>query len=135
MRVLLAPGHWKRLAAELVRPAQKRRACQTLWAQGTIVFGMQSWYAQTSTKMRIRFNACPVRLAVLDVWMPIKSGLEVQALLQVVSPNTKVIVMTGRQIPAIRAAALEGGAFAFLTKPFDDETFLALVRQALGSTV
>lgn len=36
---------------------------------------------------------------------------------------------------AIRAAALEGGAFAFLTKPFDDETFLALVRQALGSTV
>jgi len=77
----------------------------------------------------------PVRLAVLDVWMPIKSGLEVQALLQVVSPKTKVIVMTGRLIPAIRAAALEGGAFAFLTKPFDDEAFLALVRQALGSTV
>jgi two-component system response regulator FixJ len=77
----------------------------------------------------------PVRLAVLDVWMPNKSGLEVQAQLQVVSPNTKVVVMTGRQIPAMRAAALEGGAFAFLTKPFDDETFLALVRQALGSTV
>jgi FixJ family two-component response regulator len=77
----------------------------------------------------------PVRLAVLDVWMPNKSGLEVQAQLQVVSPNTKVIVMTGRQIPAMRATALEGGAFAFLTKPFDDETFLALVRQALGSTV
>jgi len=74
----------------------------------------------------------PVRLAVLDVWMPIKSGLEVQALLQVVSPNTKVIVMTGRQIPAIRAAALEGGAFAFLMKPFEDEVFLSLVHQALG---
>ena len=77
----------------------------------------------------------PVRLAVLDVWMPNKSGLEVQAQLQVVSPDTKVIVMTGRLIPAIRAAALEGGAFAFLTKPFDDETFLALVRQAINSTV
>jgi len=77
----------------------------------------------------------PVRLAVLDVWMANKSGLEVQAQLQVVSPNTKVIVMTGRQIPAIRAAALEGGAFAFLTKPFDDETFLTLVRRALGSRV
>ena len=75
----------------------------------------------------------PVRLAVLDVWMPIKSGLEVQALLQVVSPNTKVIVMTGRQIPAIRAAALEGGAFAFLMKPFEDEVFLFLVHQALRS--
>jgi DNA-binding NtrC family response regulator len=56
----------------------------------------------------------------------------VQALLQVISPNAKVIVMTGRQIPAIRAAALQGGAFAFLMKPFDDEAFLSLVHQALG---
>jgi FixJ family two-component response regulator len=75
----------------------------------------------------------PVRVALLDVWMPKKSGLEVQAQLQVVSPNTKVIVMTGRQIPAMRAAALEGGAVAFITKPFDDEAFLSLVHQALRS--
>jgi FixJ family two-component response regulator len=74
-----------------------------------------------------------VRLALLDVWMPNKSGLEVQARLQVMSPSTKVIVMTGRQIPAIRAAALEGGAFAFVMKPFDDETSLSLVRRALGA--
>jgi DNA-binding response OmpR family regulator len=40
--------------------------------------------------------------------------------------------MTGRETPTIRAAALEGGAFAFLVKPFDDEEFLALVHQALG---
>jgi FixJ family two-component response regulator len=74
-----------------------------------------------------------VSLAVLDVWMPEASGLEVQARLREVSPNTKVIVMTARETPAIRAAALEGGAFAFLVKPFDDEAFLTLVRQALGS--
>jgi CheY-like chemotaxis protein len=40
------------------------------------------------------------------------------------SPDTKVIIMTGRETPAIRAAALAGGAFAFLVKPFDDEAFL-----------
>ena len=74
-----------------------------------------------------------VPLAVLDVWMPEKSGLEVQARLHEVSPDTKVIVMTGRETPAIRAAAFEGGAIAFLVKPFDDETFLSLVRQALCS--
>jgi FixJ family two-component response regulator len=74
----------------------------------------------------------PVPLAVLDVWMPKTSGLEVQKQLQVVSPNTKVIVVTAREIPAIRAAALEGGAFAFLMKPFEDEVFLSLVHQALG---
>jgi FixJ family two-component response regulator len=76
----------------------------------------------------------PVPLAVLDVWMPETSGLQVQARLNELSPDTKVIVMTGRETPAIRAAALAGGAFAFLVKPFDDEAFLSLVRQALGST-
>jgi DNA-binding NtrC family response regulator len=73
-----------------------------------------------------------VSLVVLDVWMAETSGLEVQARLRVVWPDTKVIVMTAKETPAIRAAALEGGAFAFLAKPFDGEEFLALVHQALG---
>ena len=77
-----------------------------------------------------RSHAVP--LAILDVWMPKTSGLEVQVQLRVVSPKTKVIVMTAREIPAIRAAALDGGAFAFLSKPFDDEAFLSLVHQALA---
>ena len=72
-----------------------------------------------------------VPLVVLDVWMPKISGLEVQKQLQVVSPNTKVIVVTAREVLAIRVAAMEG-AFAFLMKPFDDEAFLSLVHQALG---
>ena len=74
-----------------------------------------------------------VRLAVLDVWMPEVGGLQVQVRLRELSPNTKVIVMTGRDTAAIRAAALEGGAFAFLAKPFDDKEFLSLVGQALRS--
>jgi len=78
-----------------------------------------------------RSHAVP--LALLDVWMPKTSGLQVQARLREVSPDTKVIVMTGRETPAIRTAALEGGAFAFLMKPFDDEAFLSLVGQALRS--
>jgi DNA-binding NtrC family response regulator len=41
--------------------------------------------------------------------------------------------MTGGETPAIRTAALEGGAFAFLAKPFDDEAFLTLVGRALRS--
>jgi FixJ family two-component response regulator len=78
-----------------------------------------------------RSHAVP--LALLDVWMLKTNGLEVQARLRTVSPDTKVIVMTGRETPAMRAAALEGGAFAFLAKPFDDEVFLSLVARALGS--
>ena len=73
----------------------------------------------------------PVALAVLDVWLPEASGLAVQQRLRDVSPGTRVIVMTGREEPGIRAAALAGGGLAFLVKPFDDEAFIALIRRAL----
>lgn len=72
-----------------------------------------------------------VTLAVLDVWLSQASGLAVQQRLREVSPATRVIVMTGREEPGIRAAALAAGAFAFLVKPFDDEAFIALIRHAL----
>jgi FixJ family two-component response regulator len=65
--------------------------------------------------------------------MPAVGGLQVQERLREVSPDTKVIVRTGRETPAIRTATLEGGAFAFLAKPFDDEVFLTLVAGALRS--
>jgi FixJ family two-component response regulator len=75
----------------------------------------------------------PVPLALLDVWMSNMNGLEVQSRLREVSPDTKVIAMTGRETATIRAAALEGGAFAFFLKPFADEAFLSLIRQGLRS--
>jgi len=74
----------------------------------------------------------PVSLAILDVWMPKMNGLEVQARLRKVSPETKVIVITANGVPEMCAAALKVGVIAFLEKPFDDELFLLLVRQALS---
>jgi FixJ family two-component response regulator len=74
----------------------------------------------------------PVKLAVLDVWLPQMTGIDVQERLRVISPETLVIVITGREEPAIRATAMEAGAFGFLGKPFEDEAFLTLVRDALG---
>jgi FixJ family two-component response regulator len=73
----------------------------------------------------------PVKLAVLDVWMPEMNGVEVQERLRELSPDTRVIIITAREEPAIRTAAMEAGAFGFLGKPFDDEAFLALVRSVL----
>ena len=73
-----------------------------------------------------------VKLAVLDVWLPQLTGIDVQERLREVSPETIVIIITGREEPAIRAAAMEAGAFGFLGKPFEDEVFLTLVRDALG---
>jgi FixJ family two-component response regulator len=72
-----------------------------------------------------------VKLAVLDYAMPALNGLQLQDRLHVQSSDTKVIIITGRDEPAIRATASKGGAFAFLIKPFDDETFLDAVNSAL----
>ena len=70
------------------------------------------------------------RVAVLDVWMPDMNGLEVQARLRQESPGTRIIFMTGREDPSVRQTALGAGAFAFLTKPFDDENLVRLVQEA-----
>jgi two-component system response regulator FixJ len=72
-----------------------------------------------------------VQLAVLDVWMPKMNGIEVQERLHELSPDTRVIIITAREEAAIRTAAMQGGAFAFICKPFDDEAFLTAVREAL----
>jgi FixJ family two-component response regulator len=73
-------------------------------------------------------------LAVIDIWMPLMNGLEVQSRLHELSPSTRVIICTGKDNPLIRSTALRGGATAFFTKPFDDEEFLTTVRLALSGT-
>jgi FixJ family two-component response regulator len=75
----------------------------------------------------------PSRVAILDVWMPDMNGLEVQAVLRKDSPETRIIFISGRDDPSVRQTALEAGAFGFLSKPFDDEVLLQLVRKAVTS--
>jgi FixJ family two-component response regulator len=76
-------------------------------------------------------SAC--RVVILDVWMPDMNGLEVQAALRKDSPATRIIFMSGRDDPSVRQTALEAGAFGFLSKPFDDEALLQLVRKAVAA--
>src|SRR5467141_1830492 len=78
---------------------------------------------------RLEHARCHV--AVLDVWMPVMNGLEVQASLRRDSPETRIIFMTGRDDPLVRLTALDAGAFAFLTKPFEDEDMVKVVHEAL----
>ena len=72
-------------------------------------------------------------VAVIDVWMPLMNGLEVQSRLKELSPSTRVIIFTGKDDPLVRSTALNAGASAFLTKPFDDEELLTVIRLALAS--
>ncbi len=77
-------------------------------------------------------QAHAVPLVVLDIWMEEMSGLEVQAQLSALSPQTRVIIITGREDQTAKLAALQSGVIAFFTKPFDDDQFLNAVRGALA---
>ena len=72
-------------------------------------------------------------VAIIDVWMPLMNGLEVQSRLRELSPSTRVIMFTGKDDPLVRSTSLKAGASAFFTKPFDDEEFLTAVRFALSA--
>src|SRR5947207_15611899 len=79
-------------------------------------------------------SATHVPVVVTDVWMDEVTGLEVLARLCAISPKTKVIVITAREDLAARATAMAIGPVAFFMKPFDDEKFIAAVRDALNQS-
>jgi FixJ family two-component response regulator len=60
------------------------------------------------------------------------NGLEVLAHLCSLSPQTRIIIITGRDDFAVRSIAKQIGAAAFLLKPFEDAEFLEKVQYALA---
>jgi two-component system response regulator FixJ len=76
--------------------------------------------------------AHPVPVVVTDIWMERITGLEILARMCALSPRPRVIVITARDDLAARATAMQIGPVAFFIKPFNDEEFLAAVRDALA---
>jgi PleD family two-component response regulator len=75
-----------------------------------------------------RTDSCGV--AVLDVLMPVMSGLEVQSRLRDVSPSTRVVILTSLDDPAASSRALDAGALAVFLKPVNDDDFLKQIQAA-----
>ena len=72
-------------------------------------------------------------VAVIDILMPVMSGLEVQTRLRRVSPSTRVIVLTAKDDPSVRRTAINAGASAFFIKGVESSEFLAGVKAAADS--
>src|SRR6266487_2406563 len=75
-----------------------------------------------------------VDLVVLDIWMKQMTGLEVLKRLCSLSPQTRIIIITGREDHAVKSIASQVGAVGFFLKPFDDDKFLAAVHHAVGTS-
>jgi DNA-binding response OmpR family regulator len=67
-------------------------------------------------------------LLVVDVKMPERDGLQLVARVKESPVPVPVIVMSGYPTSETVLASLEGGAFAFIPKPFTPDEFLASVR-------
>ena len=74
-----------------------------------------------------------VPLAVLDIHMPEMSGLEVRSHLRKRWPQSRVILITGREDFNGSASKIKASVEAFFTKPFDDTEFLAVIHSVLAT--
>jgi FixJ family two-component response regulator len=72
---------------------------------------------------------------ITDIRMPGVDGIEVQRRVTVVRPQLPVMFITAhRNDSDVRRRALQGGAVAFLYKPFDGEDLLRAIRRALNES-
>ena len=69
---------------------------------------------------------------VLDVELPGLSGLDLQQELAKANARIPIIFLTGRGDIPMSVQAIKAGAVDFLTKPFDDEDLLHVIRQAIA---
>ena len=70
-------------------------------------------------------------LLVLDVRMPMLSGLELQKQLVDSGSRIPIVFTTAHEDGGARAAAMERGAVAFLHKPFNDQLLLDAISRGL----
>jgi FixJ family two-component response regulator len=68
---------------------------------------------------------------ILDVLMPGMTGLELQRELASAGYSIPIVFITSHEDNEARGRALQAGAVAFLSKPFNDEQLLQTVRSAL----
>ena len=73
-------------------------------------------------------------IILLDLNMPRVSGLDAIPALHSVSPNAKIIVITGKTGHELAARTLKSGAIDFLSKPLDYEALGRSLTRARAIT-
>jgi CheY-like chemotaxis protein len=72
-----------------------------------------------------------IDLVLLDWWLPPRSGRELLEAVRDQFPTVRVIVVTAELDPRVRRLAVQGGAVAFITKPFSPREICNAVEVGL----
>jgi len=81
-----------------------------------------------------RFSEKKFQVLITDLKMKEIDGIEILKLVKKVSPDTKVIIITGFATVEKAKEALKIGAYDFIAKPFRLSQLRDLVVSALGSS-
>jgi DNA-binding NtrC family response regulator len=74
-----------------------------------------------------------IDLVVSDLYMPGPGGLEILEYCQKNFPHLPVVLITAFGTVEVAVSALKKGAFDFITKPFDQEELLNVVKKAVAT--
>lgn len=78
---------------------------------------------------------CHPHVIVMDLFLPVQSGVEAIAQIKAQLPATRVLVLTSATDPSLFLAALQAGAVGYLLKDSERSVLLEAVRQvAQGNT-
>ena len=72
---------------------------------------------------------------ILDVNLGDVSGIDLRRRLKATNASVPVIYITGNDKPAVRAAALQSGCLAYLTKPFSAKSLVEPLHRATAAFV
>ncbi|MBI1963932.1 MAG: sigma-54-dependent Fis family transcriptional regulator, partial [Candidatus Rokubacteria bacterium] len=72
-----------------------------------------------------------VDLVLLDIRLPEADGIEVLERIKALDEGVEVVLATAVKTVRTAVAAMKLGAFDYLTKPFEEDELLAVVRRAL----
>jgi FixJ family two-component response regulator len=70
---------------------------------------------------------------ILDLRLPGMNGLELQHHLMIKQERITIVFVTAHDEPETRLRAMQAGAFAFLSKPVNDEALVDTIRSAIKS--
>jgi len=80
-----------------------------------------------------KFKKNEYSLVISDMTMPKRSGIELLKDIKEINPKVPVVLITAYGTIDTALAAMKHGAFDYVQKPFDFDTFIFLIERALSS--
>jgi DNA-binding NtrC family response regulator len=71
----------------------------------------------------------PVDMVLMDLNLPGEDGLKILGSIKELDPEVRVVMLTATDSATKAVSALKGGAFDYITKPFEDEELLSTLAR------